>query len=464
MPELVNVLLIGGGGREHALALALRRSPRLGELYTSHPENPGLASVCKGIGDVPVSVREAYRLVQFCDAKQIGLVVIGPEEPLAEGLADKLRSPTRRVFGPDADGARLEGDKSWCKQVLRGVGVPTADGRAFTDPEAARQYIRTKADPPLTKLVREKSVADLLPVIKASGLAKGKGVVVPSTLAEALAAIDDIMVKRIHGDAGREVVIEEKLIGPEVSVLALVDGKTIYILETCQDHKRLRDGDQGPNTGGMGVFSPAPAGLVDEALMAKVQSLVLVPTLDALKREGIKYTGVLYAGLMLTHSGPKVLEFNCRFGDPECQALMARLESDLLELMLATCDGKLDECEIKWKPGASCGVVLASDGYPEKPRTGMAIEGLDGASGQLTRAADDVVVYHAGTTRDREGRLVTSGGRVLCVTATGENLEAARAKAYAACEKIRFAGMQYRRDIGASVTARTKLREARAST
>lgn len=437
----INVLLIGGGGREHAIAHALKRSPRLGTLYTTHPSNPGLAALATPIGDVPVTIREIYRMVQFCDAKQIGLVVIGPEEPLAEGFADKLRSPTRRVFGPNADGAKLEGDKAWAKQLMRSVAIPTAESRTFTDPNAAKDYIKTRADPPATKLVRDRPPTDLLPVIKASGLAKGKGVVVPTTLPEALAAIDAIMVQRIHGEAGREVLIEERLTGPEVSVLALVDGRNIYILETCQDHKRLRDGDQGPNTGGMGAFSPSA--MIDDALMVRIQSQILVPTLDALRRDGIDFRGVLYAGLMLTPAGPKVLEFNCRFGDPECQALMARLENDLLEVILATCDGRLDQIELRWKPGASCCVVIASEGYPEKPKLGTPIDGLDEAA-----RVEGVTVYHAGTARDREGRIVTAGGRVLGVTGVGQDLAQARERAYAACKCIRFPGMQMRTDIG----------------
>jgi phosphoribosylamine---glycine ligase len=439
----VNVLLVGGGGREHALAHALKRSPRLGTLYTTHPGNPGLASLAQSLGDVPFTAKEAYRLVQFCDAKNIGLVVIGPEEPLAEGLADKLRAPRRRVFGPNADGARLEADKAWAKQLMRGVAVPTGEARVFTDPNAAKEYFKTRADPPVTKLVRDRPPSDLLPVIKATGLAKGKGVVVPSTLAEGLAAIDAIMVQRIHGDAGAALMLEERLTGPEVSILALVDGRSIYILETCQDHKRLRDGDQGPNTGGMGAFSPSH--LIDEPLLDRVQSQILVPTLDALRRDGIDFCGVLYAGLMLTPAGPKVLEFNCRFGDPECQALLARLDSDLLELVLATCDAKLDQTEIRWKPGASCCVVIASDGYPEKPRLGTPIEGLEEAAAQ-----PGVTIFHAGTARDREGRIVTAGGRVLNVTGVGTDLAEARERAYAACRCIRFPGMQRRMDIGAS--------------
>ncbi len=415
---------MGGGGREHALAWRLSRSPRLGQLHVTHPQNPGLAPLGRAV-DVPVSIREAYRLVQYCDKHAIGLVVIGPEEPLAEGFADKLRTPQRLVFGPGRDGAQLEADKAWAKQLMRGVAIPTGDARVFRDAQAAIDYVETR---------------DAAVVIKATGLAKGKGVFVPSTKEEALDAIRRIMVAREFGDAGNQVLIEEKLTGPEVSVLALVDGRTIYVLETCQDHKRLGDNDTGPNTGGMGAFCPSTN--VDDALMATIERLVLVPTLDALKREGIDYRGIIYAGLMLTPAGPKVLEYNCRFGDPECQALLARLDSDLLELIVATCRGRLSEMELRWKPGASCCIVLASPGYPDAPRNGIPIEGIDEAS-----KMPDVMVFHAGTKREG-GKIVTAGGRVLNVTATGATLEDARRKAYAAAELIRFEGRQLRRDIG----------------
>lgn len=422
-----NVLLIGGGGREHALGWKISQSPRLGELFVANPENPGLASLGTPV-DVPVNAREAYRTAQFCRKRDIRLVVIGPEEPLAQGFADKLRSEGLLVFGPGADGARLEADKAWSKQLMRGASIPTAEGRTFGDAEAAIAFVRTR---------------EQAPVVKAAGLAKGKGVFVPRTPDEAVHAVEQIMVKKIFGDAGRQVVIEERLSGAEVSVLALVDGRNIYVLETCQDHKRLGDGDTGPNTGGMGAFSPSPN--VDEALLDRVQRQVLVPTLDALRREGIDYRGVLYAGLMLTHGGPKVLEFNVRFGDPECQALMVRLRSDLVELTLATCEGRLGDTDIDWEPGVSCCVVLAADGYPENPRSGDVITGLDQAA-----QVDGVHIFHAGTRRNVEGEIVTAGGRVLNVCAVGTDLEEARRRAYQACDLIDFRGKTYRRDIGAA--------------
>lgn len=478
LPGSVNVLLVGGGGREHALAWKLRQSPRLGQLWVTDASNPGLRALGTPV-DVPVDYAKPYRLEQFCRHKEIGLVVIGPEDPLAAGLADALSAPAggggagRCVFGPVQDAARLEADKAWCKQILRGASIPTAEARTFTDVNAARRYLESRIvdDAVLSALFEsadkirngderwrrilqtaklEPSVArafdeprDDLPVIKAAGLARGKGVVVPETFREAAAALDRMMVKREFGEAGRQVLLEEKLEGREVSVLALVDGRNIFVLEPCQDHKRLRDGDEGPNTGGMGAF--CPGGLYgteqDEQLLRTIERDILVPTVDALRREGIEYRGVLYAGIMLTPGGPKVLEFNVRFGDPECQALMARLDADLIEVMLATCAGRLDEVQIDWKPGASCCLVLAAEGYPDSPRAGDAIEGLEEAE-----RVRNVTVFHAGTRRSGED-IVTAGGRVLNVTATGRTLDDARDAAYAAADMIRFRGKTMRRDI-----------------
>lgn len=429
MTDRINVLLIGGGGREHAIASKLAKSPLLGDLWTSHPENPGIAALARAV-DVPVKIRESYRLVQFCDKKKIGLVVIGPEDPLAEGFTDKLATPDRFVFGPSKEAAQLEADKAWAKQLMRSAAIPTAEARIFGDAEAAKAYITSREEPP---------------VVKAAGLAKGKGVFVPETREEAIDAVERIMVQRVFGEAGAQVLLEERLEGREVSVLAIVDGRNILVLPTCQDHKRLGDGDTGPNTGGMGAFCPSPA--LDEALMARVEREILVPTIDTLRRDGIEYRGVLYAGIMLTHAGPKVLEFNVRFGDPECQPLMARLKTDLLEIMLATCRGKLDEVEVNWDPSPACCVVLASQGYPEKPKLDVPISGIDEA-GRLP----GVTVFHAGTRRDNKGTIVTAGGRVLGVTAVGEDLTQARQRAYAACDKIQFEGKTLRRDIGVDET------------
>ncbi len=424
----LNVLLIGGGGREHALASKIAASPRLGDFYATHTDNPGIASLCKPV-DVPVNIREIYRLKQFIQKKDIGLVVIGPEDPLAEGYTDKLADEQTLVFGPTREAAQLESDKAFAKQIMRAAGVPTADSRTFTDPEAALEYLRSR---------------ETAQVVKASGLAKGKGVIVPANLAEAEKAIERMMVKLEFGDAGRKVIIEERLAGPEVSVLAIVDGKSILVLPPCQDHKRLKDGDAGPNTGGMGAF--CPANTVSETVMALIERQVLVPTVDAMRREGIEFRGVLYAGLMLTHAGPRVLEFNTRFGDPECQPLMARLKSDLVDLLVAACTGRIDEVDIQWDPRAACCIVLASDGYPEKPKTGVPIYGLEEAA-----EVPDVSVFHAGTKRGQDGGVVTSGGRVLSVTALGDTMAAARARAYEACEKIVFTGKTMRTDIAAGV-------------
>lgn len=428
--DKVNVLLVGGGGREHALAWKMSQSPRMGNLFLTDAQNPGLASLGAAV-DVPVDFRQPFRLQRFCDKNNVGLVVIGPEEPLAIGLADAIGSPSRVVFGPSAAAARLEADKAWCKALVRNASVPMADGRAFTDYGAARAFVETREDPP---------------VIKASGLAKGKGVVVPKTGAEALDALERMMVKLEFGEAGRTVVVEERLEGDEVSVLCLVDGRTIYVLEPCRDHKRLGEGDTGPNTGGMGVI--CPGGVTDDALLHQIQSEIIVPTVDAMRREGIDYRGVLYAGVMVTPAGPKLLEFNVRFGDPECQALMMRLESDLIGLMIATATRKLDEADIAWSPDHVCSVVLASGGYPGRYKTGVPIDGLDSAA-----KVPGVVVFHAGTKKSAGGSgggVVTSGGRVLNVTARAGSLAEARKRAYEACDLIRFEGKTLRRDIGAA--------------
>lgn len=422
----LNVLLMGGGGREHALATKIKASPRLAQLWITNPENPGLAALGTPI-DVPVNIREFYRLEQFCEKKKIDLVVIGPEDPLAEGFADKFAAFGIAAFGPSREGARLEWDKAWAKQVMRAAAVPTGEARAFTDPNAAIAYIESR---------------EQAQVVKASGLAKGKGVIVPATSAEAVAAVKRIMVDRAFGDAGLTVVVEERLTGPEASLLAIVDGRNILILPPCQDHKRLRDNDEGPNTGGMGAFCPTST--IDDATLSKVEREILVPIVDALRRDNIEYTGVLYVGLMLTPAGPKVIEFNCRFGDPECQPLMARLKTDLLTILAAACAGKLHEVDVEWDPRTACCVVLASDGYPEKPRLGVPIFGVDEAI-----RVPNVQVFQAGTRRNADGQLVTGGGRVLSVTGLGADLADARKAAYAACEKIAFEGKTYRTDIGA---------------
>ena len=430
MSSPTNVLLIGSGGREHALAQAMARSPRIGTLFSTGTANPGIAALAQPV-DVPASRREIYRLQQFCDKNDVGLVVIGPEDPLAEGWADELAKPLdvrepRPVFGPSASAARLEADKAYAKHVMRQASVPTAEGRSFKDYDAARAYLDSRDEPQ---------------VIKAAGLAKGKGVIVPTNEDQAVAALDRIMRERAFGDAGDTVIIEERLAGREVSVLALFDGSTMLVLPACQDHKRLLNDDAGPNTGGMGAYCPSPA-LTDE-LLDEVQRDILIPTIDAMRRDGVEFRGVLYAGLMLTPAGPRVLEFNVRFGDPECQPLMARLDSDALELLHAAATGTLDRVDVSWKPDAAVSVVLAAVGYPDKPRKGDVITGVTDAE-----ALPGVSVQLAGVARNEAGDLVTSGGRVLAVTALGASLAEARANAYAAAEQIHFAGRHLRTDIG----------------
>lgn len=429
-PDRINVLLVGGGGREHAIAWRLKKSPSVGEIHVTHPQNPGLAALGRAV-DVPLSAKEAYRTAQYCDKHAINLVVIGPEDPLAEGLANGLRTPERAVFGPDKDGARLEADKAWAKQLMRAAGVPTADSRTFTNTETAIEFLETR---------------DTAQVVKAAGLAKGKGVIVPDSLDEARDAVKRLMVERVFGDAGASVVIEERLKGPEVSVLALCDGRTAAILDACQDHKRLLEGGKGPNTGGMGAFCPSP--LADDRLYDSVQREVLAPLMDALRREDIDYRGVLYAGLMLTPGGPKVLEFNVRFGDPECQPLMARWQGDLAKTLYECSTGRLQESRWGFDDRAACCVVLASRGYPEKPETGFPITGVDDAN-----AMEGVTVFHAGTKRGPEGGFVTAGGRVLGVTALGDSVGEARDKALAAADVIEFEGKILRRDIGGEIPA-----------
>jgi phosphoribosylamine--glycine ligase len=428
LTDRVNVLLIGTGGREHALARAIARSTRLGTLYVEPGANPGILALGTPM-DVPLDIKQVYRARQFCEAKKIGLVVIGPEDPLAAGMADELAkcedgSVVRPVLGPGARAARLEADKAYAKKLMRDASVPTGEGRVFSDYEAARQYLETRTD---------------LQVIKAAGLAKGKGVIVPATEQEGLDALERIMKRREFGDAGAKVIIEERLEGPEVSVLALVDGRNILILPPCQDHKRLGEGDTGPNTGGMGAFCPSHT--IDEATMGIVERDVFVPIVDALRRDESDFRGVLYAGLMLTPAGPKVLEFNVRFGDPECQPLMARLESDAIELFHACATGRLDHADIRWRNEAAMTVVLAAAGYPESPRKGDEITGIEEAE-----RVPGVVVDQAGTAM-KGGTLVTNGGRVLGVTAVGADLAEARERAYAAASKIRFAGKVMRTDI-----------------
>jgi phosphoribosylamine--glycine ligase len=403
----------------------MRQSKRLGELWVEPNANAGLLALGRPCPE-PIEARQAFRLQRWCERERIALVVVGPEGPLEQDFATHLAGADRLVFGPTREGARLEWDKAFAKQLMRQVSIPTAEGRSFDSHEAAARYVSSRDEPM---------------VVKASGLAAGKGVTVCANRDEALAALERIMVKREFGSAGGQVVIEERLQGQELSVLALVDGRTISVLDPCQDHKQVGEGDVGPNTGGMGAYCPTP--LADDALLDEIQRLVLVPAIDGLRREGITFRGVLYAGLMLTAAGPKVLEFNTRFGDPETQPLMVRLDADLVELLYAAAAGTLERVDYGFDRRTACCVVVCSAGYPGAIEKGKMIAGVDEAS-----AMDGVTVFHAGTGRSAKGELVTSGGRVFGVTALGETLGEAQRRANAAAAAVRFDGAFFRRDIG----------------
>ncbi len=422
----VNTLIIGSGGREHALGWKLSQSPNCGKLYFA-PGNGGTASLGENLDFDPdkVDTKLVDDIDYFCRHHDVELIVIGPEDPLAQGLADKLAREGRTIFGPVAAAARLEADKAFSKQLMRAASIPTAEARTFTDLEPALAYVESRDEPV---------------VVKAAGLCKGKGVVVCDTNAQAADAVRSILDDKTFGDAGATVVIEERLTGQELSILALVDGRNLFVLEPAQDHKQVGEGDTGPNTGGMGAYTPTP--LASDELLALIDREVLVPTIDVLRRDGVEYRGVLYAGLMLTPAGPKVLEFNCRFGDPEIQPLLMRLKGDLLDIMCATATGGLADVSIGWDPRCCCCVVLASGGYPGSYEKGKPITGLDDVA-----KLDDVMVFHAGTAI-KDGNIVTNGGRVLNVCAMGADLKEAQQRANAACEMIHFEGAFYRHDIG----------------
>jgi len=424
----VRLLIVGSGGREHALAWKAAQSPRLEQLFVA-PGNAGTASPRLGptAGNVPVSAEDAERLATFALGEKITLVIVGPEAPLAAGLADRLREAGLRVFGPSRAAAQIEASKAFAKGFMDRHHLPTARYAVFADFEAARRHLRT---------------VDYPVVVKASGLAAGKGVLVPGSTREAEAALRQILLDHAFGAAGDEAVVEERLAGPEVSLLAFTDGFTVQPMPPAQDHKRLRDGDQGPNTGGMGAFAPSP--LCPPAMAEALARSILQPAVDGLRAEGRPFVGVLYAGLMLTPNGPRVLEFNCRLGDPETQVILPLLESDLLDVAEACVEGRLAEAEIKWKAGAAAGVVLASEGYPGACPAGREIFGLEADPA-------DAVVFHAGT-KLVDGRPVTAGGRVLCATGWGSTLKAALQSAYRAAEGVTFDGRQYRRDIGRNAT------------
>jgi phosphoribosylamine--glycine ligase len=402
------------------MAWKIAQSPRLTRLYCA-PGNPGTTALAENVDIKPDNVAG---LVKFAREQRIDLVIVGPEDPLVLGLVDELARVGIRAFGPEQGAARLEGDKAFAKELMRHRSVPTADARIFTKYKDARTYIASRDHPV---------------VLKAAGLAKGKGVIVCDDPADGLIAIERIMVQREFGPAGDVVVVEEKLVGPELSLLAFVDRDHIYVMESAQDHKPIGDGDTGPNTGGMGAYSPTT--LLDDALIHQIESEILVPIIDSMRTQGITYRGILYAGLMLTTAGPKVLEFNCRFGDPETQPLLMRLRSDLLDVCEAVVDDRLDQITLDWDPRAAVCVVMASGGYPGNYEPGKTITGIEAAD-----AMADVKVFHAGT-RKSGNSLVTAGGRVLGVTALGDTIAAAQKRAYEACAKISFDGAFYRHDI-----------------
>ena len=417
----MNILILGGGGREHALAWAFAQNPKCDRLWCA-PGNPGIAeeATC-----VALDILDGDVLATFCAENAIDFVMIGPEAPLAEGVADVLREAGIPTLGPGREAARLEASKAFTKEVCAACGAPTAASQTFTDPQAARAWVAAEGAPI---------------VIKADGLAAGKGVTVAATPAEADAALEAIF----RDGPGARVVIEEFMHGEEASLFALVDGETFLLLGTAQDHKRAFDGDRGPNTGGMGAYSPAP--VVTPNVHARVMHEIIQPTLDGMAMDGVPYTGFLYAGLMIdAHGQPKTLEFNCRLGDPETQPIMMRLKSDLLEVLVHAADGTLDQVDLQWDRRFALGVVVAAHGYPDKPRRADVITGVGAPSDNDATA--DAMVFHAGTTRLKQD-LVTSGGRVLCVTALGDSAKVAQHRAYEALSGIRFDGMQYRRDIG----------------
>jgi phosphoribosylamine--glycine ligase len=424
----LKLLVVGSGGREHAIAWRLAQSPRVQKVFVA-PGNGGTGSEA---GLENVAITEAASLADFAEREPVHLTVVGPEAPLAAGIVDLFRRRGLRIFGPTAACARLESSKQFAKDFMQRHHIPTADYAAFTEAAPAHAYLEQRAAPI---------------VVKADGLAAGKGVVVAASREEAHEAIDRMLLGNALGEAGRRIVIEDFLEGEEASFIVMCDGRHVLALATSQDHKRLQDGDTGPNTGGMGAYSPAP--VVTPAMHARVQREIIQPVIGGMAAEGMLYSGFLYAGLMIDAAGqPKALEFNCRLGDPETQPILLRLKSDLFDMIEHAVDGKLDRVEAEWDRRAALGVVLAAHGYPESPRKSDPIDGLP-AEGE------DFKVFHAGTTL-RDERLLTNGGRVLCVTALGDSIKMAQRLAYQVVEGIHFEGMQYRRDIGHRATVPRK--------
>ena len=416
----MKLLVVGSGGREHALAWKLTHSPRVQKVYVA-PGNGGTATE-PGLENVPLT--DIRSLAAFAEREGVYLTVVGPEAPLAAGIVDEFRSRGLKIFGPTQAAAQLEASKDFAKQFMVRHSIPTARYATFTDPVQAKQYIEAQGAPI---------------VVKADGLAAGKGVVVATSVEEAKAAVDMMLGGKAFGEAGARVVIEECLEGEEASFIVMCDGAHVLALATSQDHKRLKDGDQGPNTGGMGAYSPAP--VVTPKVHARVMREIILPTMAGMAKDGLPYTGFLYAGLMIDKAGnAKTLEFNCRMGDPETQPIILRLKSDLLELVEHAIAGTLDKVEAEWDRRCALGIVMAAGGYPEDPKKGDAIEGLP-------KSTDETHVFHAGT-RLEDKAVTTNGGRVLCVTALGDSVKMAQKRAYEALEPIHFSGMQFRRDIG----------------
>ena len=420
----MNILVIGSGGREHALAWKLAQSPKAGKVYVA----PGNGGTARDARLVNVPITDIQALADFAQANKVVLTVVGPEAPLAAGVVDEFRARGLRIFGPTQKAAQLESSKAFAKDFMKRHGIPTAFYETFTDSALAHAYVDAEGAPI---------------VVKADGLAAGKGVVVAMTLAEAHEAIDFMLLDNkfgvSHNEGGARVVIEEFLQGEEASFIVLCDGKNVAALATSQDHKRLLDGDEGPNTGGMGAYSPAPVVTAD--VHARAMREIILPTIRGMEKDGLPYTGFLYAGLMIDAQGrPKTLEFNCRMGDPETQPILMRLKTDLSDVLAAAIDGKLDQLELQWDRRTAMGVVMAAHGYPLSPRKGDAITGLPADTA-------DVMVFHAGTEL-KDGVVSTSGGRVLCVTVLADNVKQAQQMAYDAARKIHFDGAQYRRDIG----------------
>lgn len=416
----MKLLVIGNGGREHALAWKLAQSPKVAAVYVA-PGNAGTAAEPKLHN---LELTDHDQLIQFCQKSNIDFTVVGPEAPLAAGIVDHFRAAGLKIFGPTQFSAQLESSKDFAKAFMAKYQIPTAQYKTFENADKAHEYVNVKGAPI---------------VIKADGLAAGKGVIVAMNLSEAHAAIDDMLLGNKMGNAGARVVIEDFLQGEEASFIVMVDGDNVLPMATSQDHKRLKDGDQGPNTGGMGAYSPAP--VVTSRVYDRVMKEIIMPTVNGMKKEGHPFTGFLYAGLMIDeHGAPFTIEFNCRFGDPETQPIMSRLDSDLVELIEAALDGKLNNTLVAWDPRFAVGVVLAAQNYPESPRKGDMISGI-------TEADQIGKVFHAGTTTNEKGEVVTNGGRVLCVVGLGSDVGSAKAKAYEALDKIHFDGMQYRKDI-----------------